>query len=74
MQIVNDYRALHRIPELERNLPKTMAYLRKSLSDLNCQLVSPMESSLCAYFDFGKKSTIAFRADCDGLPITEKSV
>ena len=73
MGIIEDRRELHRIPELERNLPKTMAYLRKSLSDLNCQLVSPMESSLCAYFDFGKDSTIAFRADCDGLPITEKS-
>ena len=73
MGIIEDRRELHRIPELERNLPKTMAYLRKSLSDLNCQLVSPMESSLCTYFDFGKDSTIAFRADCDGLPITEKS-
>jgi hippurate hydrolase len=30
-----------------------------------------MESALFAYFDFGAKSTIAFRADCDALPIEE---
>lgn len=71
MQIIADRRALHRIPELERELPKTMAYLRKALADLNCQVFSPMESALCAYFDFGRQQTLAFRADCDALPIAE---
>lgn len=73
MQIVEDRRQLHRIPELELCLPKTMAYLKNSLSSLNCRVFSPIESSLCALFDFGKESTIAFRADCDALPILEKS-
>ena len=73
MQIVNDRRALHRIPELDRCLPKTMTYLQNSLSPLKCRLFSPIDSSLCAYFDFGKADTVAFRADCDALPIFEKT-
>ena len=73
MQIIADRRALHRIPEIELNLPKTMAYLAQALSGLNCRVFSPMENSLCAWFDFGAEQTIAFRADCDALPICEKS-
>jgi len=73
MQIIRDRRALHRIPELELVLPKTMEYLGSALAGLNCRVFSPMESALCAYFDFGAENTIAFRADCDALPIREKS-
>ena len=73
MQIVNDRRALHRIPELDRCLPKTMEYLKNSLKSLKCRLFSPIEDSLCAFFDFGKSDAIAFRADCDALPIFEKT-
>lgn len=73
MQIVNDRRALHQIPELDRDLPKTMAYLQASLEPLNCSLFSPMVSSLCAFFDFGSKQTIAFRSDADALPIQENT-
>ena len=32
MQIIEDRRALHRIPELELELPKTMEYLKNALS------------------------------------------
>ena len=73
MQITADRQALHRIPELELELPKTMAYLNHALSELSCRLYYPMESALLAYFDFGAASTIAFRADCDALPISEKT-
>lgn len=73
MQIIEDRRALHRIPELELELPKTVEYLKNALEGLNCQVFSPMESALCAWFDFGQESAIAFRADCDGLPIFEKN-
>ena len=31
MQIIDDRRALHQIPELEWNLPKTIAYLKQAL-------------------------------------------
>ena len=73
MQIIADRRALHRIPELDWNLPETMAYLKKSLENLNCQVFAPVEGALCAWFDFGKDHAIAFRADADALPITEKN-
>ena len=73
MQIVKDRQALHRIPELDRCLPKTMEYIKNSLNGLKCRLFSPIDSSLCAFFDFGKDDAIAFRADCDALPIFEKT-
>lgn len=73
MQIIEDRRALHRIPELDRNLPETMEYLKKSLECLNCQVFSPMEGALCAYFDFGAEKAIAFRSDADALPISERT-
>ena len=73
MQIYADRHALHRIPELGRDLPKTMAYLGSSLSGLKCRTFAPMEGSLCAFFDFDKDTTIAFRADADALPIAEKT-
>ena len=73
MKIREDRRALHRIPELELTLPKTMEYLKNALSGLKCTVFSPMESALCAFFDFGKKDAIAFRADADALPIREQS-
>ena len=73
MQIITDRRNLHRIPELGLCLPKTMQYLRSSLENLRCQVFSPIENSVCAWFDFGADRTIAFRADCDALPIFEKT-
>lgn len=73
MKITEDRRALHRIPELDRNLPETMAYLKNSLEGLKCQVFSPMESALCAWFDFGAQKAIAFRSDADALPITERT-
>jgi len=71
MQLIQDRRALHRIPELDQDLPQTMAYLRAALQPLRCTLSSPIPGSLCAWFDFGAEKTIAFRSDADALPITE---
>jgi len=73
MQIYADRHALHRIPELDRELPETLAYLRSALSGLGCRLFAPMDGALCAWFDFGRESAIAFRADTDALPIAEKT-
>ena len=73
MQIFADRHALHRIPELDRDLPETLAYLKGALSGLGCRVFSPMEGSLCAWFDFGQEESIAFRADIDALPIAEKT-
>ena len=41
MPLQQDRRALHRIPELDRHLPKTMEYLENALSGLKCQVFSP---------------------------------
>lgn len=73
MQIFEDRQALHRIPELDRTLPKTLAYLTERLQSLSCQVFSPMAGALCAWFDFGADSAIAFRSDMDALPIAEKT-
>ena len=73
MQIIQDRRALHQIPELGLELPKTQKYVLKSLSGLNCQVVTPAGCAVCAFFDFGADSAIAFRADMDALPIQEIS-
>lgn len=73
MKIIEDRRALHRIPELDRDLPETVAYLTQALSGLKCQVFSPMAGALCAWFDFGAKKAIAFRSDMDALPVTERT-
>ncbi len=73
MQIIKDRQMLHQIPELDRQLPLTLAYLRGQLKPLSCSLFSPTEGSLCAFFDFGAKSAIAFRSDADALPVTERT-
>ncbi len=72
-QIVADRRALHRIPELDRDLDRTMAYLRRSLLGLRCALFSPIPNSLCAFFDNGAEGTVAFRSGADALPVHERS-
>lgn len=73
MQIVSDRRALHQIPELGYDLPKTIAYITNALKKLRCQLLFPTKGAVCAWFDFGKEDAIAFRADMDALPIPEKT-
>ena len=73
MQIITDRRTLHRIPELDRDLPETLAYVSGTLEKLNCRLIRPVPGALCAWFDFGAASAIAFRADMDALPISERS-
>ena len=73
MQIFRDRQALHTIPELGLELPKTAAYVKNALKDLNCTIFSPLDYAVCAYFDFGADSAIAFRADMDALPIEEET-
>ena len=66
-----DRRALHRIPELDRELPETLRYVQGVLEGLHCELTIPCEGGLCAYFHRGREETTAFRADMDALPIEE---
>ncbi len=69
--VVTHRRALHRIPELDCCLPETTAYVRSALTPLHCTVSSPTPGSVCAFFDAGRRETVAFRADMDALPVTE---
>ena len=72
-------RDLHGIPELSFDLPETVAYVRSVLDGLACEVTSPCESCVCAFFDVdaacGRPAgpATAIRADMDALPITERS-
>lgn len=70
-QVTKYRRDLHQIPELDFDLPKTLAYLKEVLKDFPCEVFSPDGKALCAYFDAGKPRTVAFRTDMDALPVTE---
>ena len=67
MDVVAHRRALHAIPELDRQLPETTGYVRQVLEGLSCKVFSPTEGSVCAYFDQGRETTLALRADMDAL-------
>lgn len=72
MTTLKEYRRdLHQIPELGFDLPKTLQYVRTKLQALNGEVFAPAEASLCIYFDAGADSTLAFRADMDGLPVSQ---
>ena len=73
MQILKNFRTLHTIPEPDNRLPKTTAYIRSCLQPLRCQVFSPTIGSVCAFFNFHKSTTVAFRADTDALPIGEET-
>ena len=72
-QLIAHRRALHRIPELDDQLPKTQAYLLSQLEGLRCRMITPGRSAVLAYFDVGKPDTSAFRSDMDALPIEEQT-
>ncbi len=64
-------RALHARPELGWEVAQTANYIKEALDPLGCEIVSPVKNSVCAYFDFGRQETVAFRADMDALPVQE---
>lgn len=66
-------RALHMIPELDRELPLTKEYLLSVLEDLDCELTFLCGDGICAFFDKGCDTTYGFRADMDALPVTEEN-
>lgn len=64
-------RDLHRIPELDDDLPQTIAYVKRVLAGLACTVIEPCRSTVCAYFDLGRPESVAIRTDMDALPVTE---
>ena len=71
LPVVKYRRELHRIPELDDQLPRTAAYVRVRLEAAGCSVCSPIPGSVCAFLDAGRAETVAFRADMDALPVTE---
>lgn len=77
-------RDLHRIPELDFDLPETLRYVRGELEAVcdqvaarygegACTVFSPCKSSLCMFFNRKSEHATAVRSDMDALPVTEKS-
>lgn len=77
-------RDLHRIPEIDFDLPKTLDYVRAELEAVRdglsarcgndvCSVFSPCKSSLCMFFDRKSAHATAIRSDMDALPVTERS-
>ena len=68
----NIRRDLHRIPEGGLQEYKTSAYIRNKLDAFGVQHETWLETAVVAVFgEKGEKETVAFRADIDGLPVTE---
>ena len=64
---------LHRHPELGLDLPWTSAYIQQALEKTGAQILEPMPHAVAAWFDFGRESTLMFRADMDALPVREQT-
>lgn len=64
-------RALHQIPELAFDLPLTSALIKAKLLDYGYQPISVAKTGWLAVLEGKEPSAIAFRADMDGLAVTE---
>lgn len=67
-----DRRALHFIAECAWREKKTIEYLCEAARDFGCGIFKT-ESCVALFFDFGKSSTVAFRAEMDALPLSERT-
>ncbi len=75
-EIINMRRELHKIPELQLLLPKTVEFVCKKLDSLQIPYYKLVDgNAIVAQIDGTKKGDskkcIALRADMDGLPIVE---
>lgn len=70
---INTRRELHKIPELDFQLPKTVAYVTSLLKEMGIPYKEGIgKSGIVADIEGqNKKITIALRADMDALPILE---
>ena len=69
--VASHRRFLHQIPELDDQLSQTLALVTGVLRGHRCTYFSPIQGSVCAWFDYGAPETVAFRADMDALPVQE---
>lgn len=64
-------RALHQIPEICNDLYETKKYILSVIEKFDCEITEHYNTGLCAYFDRGRETTLAFRTDMDALPVNE---
>ena len=73
--IVADRRALHRIPEIGYDLPKTRAYIQAAMSQLHPDETREVADGMVYVFRAPEsgRGAIAFRSDMDALEIQENT-
>ncbi|MBQ9346854.1 MAG: M20/M25/M40 family metallo-hydrolase [Oscillibacter sp.] len=64
-------RFLHQMPELGEPYFQTLTMVQGVLRGHRCEYFSPMPGCVCAWFDYGREETTAFRAALDGMPVAE---
>lgn len=70
--LYDDYIYLHKNAELGFKEFNTAKYLFAQLSKLKAN-IKAYNTGICAFFDFKKSETIAFRAEEDALPLKEQN-
>lgn len=75
-EMIHWRRELHKIPELQLELPKTTEYIRKELDKMGISYTTLLNGNAIVALISGEKGsgkTIALRADMDALPIPEET-
>ena len=68
------YEELHANPELSMHEEETYQRILHELKPLDCEVVAPIgKYGICAVFRNGERPTALYRADFDGLPVTERT-
>ena len=72
---INIRRELHKIPELELDLPKTVAFVKKQLEDLGLEYKEYVNGNglSCVVEGAEDGPCLAIRADMDALPVAEET-
>ena len=72
-KLIEDYKLLHQIPEEGFKEFETKKYILEKLKPLDCTVYEIDSTGVLAFFNYGKKETIAFRCELDGLEIEEEN-
>ncbi|WP_234947180.1 MULTISPECIES: amidohydrolase [Corynebacterium] len=68
------YQWFHRNPELSMQEEATHARILAELERFDCEVIAPIGGyGICAVFRNGEGPAVLFRADFDGLPVTEET-
>lgn len=79
LEMLTTYRRdLHRIPEVDFDLPQTCAYVHSVLdllaaSDERISVFEPCRSTVCLFVNKGSDYATAIRSDMDALPVCERT-